>query len=157
MPAESLLDAVARMLVQRPPRDCLLLCPQDRTLPDPIETALAKLAVTRIAAPETLEAAFHDLRFELALVLEFVETLPAGAARVVLARLRDLNAERTLVLTRDDADLTQADYIALGYRLHAAQDGDRLYGFDLYDYKDRPEWLNPKYWAHPELWDKYRW
>ncbi|WP_290652932.1 DUF6231 family protein [Aquisalimonas sp.] len=32
-----------------------------------------------------------------------------------------------------------------------------LYGFDVGTYKTTPDWLNPRYWANPELWGKYRW
>jgi len=40
----------------------------------------------------------------------------------------------------------------------AAPDAQQaLFGFELFGYEDRPEWLNPRHWAHPELWDKFRW
>lgn len=32
-----------------------------------------------------------------------------------------------------------------------------LWQFNLYDYKRLPNWLNNKYWANPENWDKHRW
>lgn len=32
-----------------------------------------------------------------------------------------------------------------------------LWQFNLYDYKRLPNWLNSKYWANPENWDKRRW
>ncbi len=32
-----------------------------------------------------------------------------------------------------------------------------LYLFQLYAYKSPPDWLNNRYWAHPELFDKFRW
>ncbi len=32
-----------------------------------------------------------------------------------------------------------------------------LYRFDIADYKTTPDWLNSRYWAHPELFDKHRW
>lgn len=32
-----------------------------------------------------------------------------------------------------------------------------LWQFNLYDYKRLPNWLNSKYWANPENWDKHRW
>lgn len=32
-----------------------------------------------------------------------------------------------------------------------------LYEFDIYNYKTTPAWLSNKYWANPELWEKYRW
>ncbi|MDD3447840.1 MAG: DUF6231 family protein [Gammaproteobacteria bacterium] len=32
-----------------------------------------------------------------------------------------------------------------------------LYGFDIATYKVTPDWLNSRYWANPELWDRYWW
>lgn len=32
-----------------------------------------------------------------------------------------------------------------------------LYLFQLYAYKSPPDWLNNRYWANPELFDKFRW
>lgn len=32
-----------------------------------------------------------------------------------------------------------------------------LWQFNLYDYKRLPNWLNNKYWANPENWNKHRW
>ena len=29
--------------------------------------------------------------------------------------------------------------------------------FNILDYKQVPDWLNAKYWANPENWNKYRW
>ena len=33
----------------------------------------------------------------------------------------------------------------------------RLWQFNLYDYKQLPNWLNADYWANPENWGKHRW
>ncbi|MGM8870718.1 DUF6231 family protein [Psychrobacter sp. 2Y5] len=38
-----------------------------------------------------------------------------------------------------------------------AQPSLSLWQFNLYDYKRLPNWLNNKYWANPENWDKHRW
>ncbi|MGD8939893.1 MAG: DUF6231 family protein [Gammaproteobacteria bacterium] len=32
-----------------------------------------------------------------------------------------------------------------------------VYAFDIASYKTTPDWLNNKYWANPELWDKHWW
>ena len=29
--------------------------------------------------------------------------------------------------------------------------------FNIQDYKVSPDWLSARHWAHPELWDIYRW
>lgn len=40
---------------------------------------------------------------------------------------------------------------------HTIKDTLQIWQFNLYDYKPRPDWLNAKYWANPENFDKYRW
>ena len=32
-----------------------------------------------------------------------------------------------------------------------------LYTYDLYEYKQVPDWLNAKFWANPENFGKYWW
>ncbi len=27
----------------------------------------------------------------------------------------------------------------------------------IFDYKDAPDWLNSRFWANPQMWDKARW
>lgn len=101
-------------------------------------------------------------RYDFALVAGVIEQLPAAEAGHLLARLRDLHVSRMLVVVdRHRCPLDDTDFRALG--LCAAFLGDtddddlRAYAFELATYKRTPDWLNPRDWAHPELWDKYRW
>lgn len=100
-------------------------------------------------------------RFDLAYVAGVLEDLPRAEAARLLARLRDVHARHLVVLVADPAgEWDEAALRAYGLRPSAHQpegDGGRLYEFDLYDYKETPDWLNARHWAHPELWDKYRW
>ena len=75
----------------------------------------------------------------------------------LLASLRD-RANRRVVVHMGDARIGGAidqRMVALGYRRLTANEG--LYVFDIENYKDTPDWLSPRNWANPELWDKYRW
>ena len=76
-----------------------------------------------------------------------------------LAALRDLYAEGIVAIADTECPLAPSQWRALGFRpwWHDADSGITLQGFNLYDYKQRPDWLNAKYWANPELWDVYRW
>ena len=53
------------------------------------------------------------------------------------------------------------ELIACGFHQHRhyGEAGKQLYmyRFELSDYKTTPDWLNSKYWANPDLFDKYRW
>jgi hypothetical protein len=69
----------------------------------------------------------------------------------VLAGLRD-TVSGQLILWSPRLDLTTA--LALGFRRLRQTAG--LYGFDLFDYKQTPDWFNADYFAHPERWGKFR-
>jgi hypothetical protein len=148
------MEPLLRQLGKEAAADALLLAPPQHPLAGELEQRLPHITLTRCAPAAPLPA--H--RFALAVAVETLESLPAADGRALLAALRDLGA-RHVVLLVDLArsPLGDADLRALGFRRHA-EDGTRaLYGFELYGYKDRPDWLNPGQWAHPELWDKFRW
>jgi|SRR5689334_20677609 len=147
------LEALLRQLEAEAPADALLLAPPAHPLAATLRARLPACEWTG-AAPDALPAR----RFALAIAVATLEALPADAARALLARLRDFEARHVLLwLELSRAPLGETDLRALGFRLHARDADAALFGFDLYDYKERPEWLSPDRWAHPELWDKFRW
>lgn len=87
------------------------------------------------------------------LALAFIEAeLEREAAIALLGRLKQ-RAPALLVAARENQPLAFNDFLAFGMqRLAEADDGHLLYLFDLHTYKPAPDWLNSKYWAHPELW-----
>lgn len=133
------------------------------------------------ALPAALAGApSNGVRFDLAIVVGLLEQTNRQMAQTVLSRLRDLYVRR-LVLRVDMAGAhargwSEADLLAMGlYRMGEAEPGsgsglDSGYGsapgdvaalltyvFDLYDYKTTPDWLNSRFWAHPERFDKDWW
>jgi hypothetical protein len=104
-------------------------------------------------------------RHDFAYVANTLELLEPAAGRALIAGLRDLVARRLYVLVAlDEANeggWDEATLLALGLTATARYAGDAqplaLYRFDLYDYKPTPDWLNPRFWANPEMWDRYRW
>ncbi len=72
----------------------------------------------------------------------------------LLASLRDRGNRPVVVYLGESVD-DRMKMIALGYR--ALDRDEPVYQFDIHDYKQTPDWLNPRNWANPELWDKYRW
>ncbi len=104
-------------------------------------------------------------RQSLAVLVDPLAALPRREAEALLAALRDLHAEALLLLTplqaAEGEGWTAADLLALGLRQvaatrHGGRDW-RLCHFNLYDYKVTPDWFNPRFWAHPERWDKDWW
>ncbi|MCS4503239.1 hypothetical protein KBTX_01083 [wastewater metagenome] len=117
---------------------------------------------TTLAADDALGHLQPGVRFDLALA--DAATGPAGEdAAVILARLRDLCARHVLVATHDGAaapwrrrDLVGLGYVHLGDCVEGRREV-RLFEFDISTYKTTPDWLSPRNWANPEMWDRYRW
>lgn len=103
-------------------------------------------------------------------ILADVETMQKKPAMQLIGRIRDFHARHLLVMVLTGQGPASAgftshwqrqDFIACGMRLFdkypAAEQELHIYRFELSDYKVTPEWFNSKYWANPELFDKYRW
>lgn len=71
-----------------------------------------------------------------------------------LTHLRDLLARRVLVVAHGDQS---AGLRALGFSQIEQIEGWELWQFNILEYKQIPDWLNSRYWANPENFDKYRW
>ena len=104
--------------------------------------------------PATLPAA---LRVDVALVRPFTGD-SERAISMLLARLRDVHAERVLLCSDQLAKPDTAGFAALGFEPRKSPSGDGL--VYLWDpaLADQPrEWNNAKNWANPENFPKYRW
>jgi len=91
---------------------------------------------------------------QLALTIDALNDLDATQARALLARVRDYISPRIVVIARANCPLNRLDFLALGYEMLAVDEANRiaLYQFDLATYKQVPDWLNARFWAHPERW-----
>lgn len=107
-------------------------------------------------------------RYDLVFVSHVLERMPKSEAEHLIARLRDLHSERLIIVLPIGKDWlhhasqwNQTDMLGLGFSLLAEyqykQHLVHIYAFDLASYKTTPEWLNSKYWANPEMFDKYWW
>ena len=86
----------------------------------------------------------------------------------LLSRLRDTDSARVYLACRGATKAADkkhdAHLRALGFRLlrvYKSDDANEpsvyLYYYDIYDYKEVPDWLNDRFWANPERWGKERW
>jgi hypothetical protein len=149
--APAWLEALLRQLAAEAPADAVLLAPPDDPLAPVLRRRLPRTALIHFQEPPAT-------RHALAIAARVLESLAPADARALLAALRDRVAPHVLVLLDlDRAPLDEAALRALAYRLHARDGAHALFGFDLHDYKDRPDWLGPQHWAHPQLWEKFRW
>lgn len=110
------------------------------------------------SSPDGIDALFERLHDGPGAIEVIVETTQWSVpVAELLAALRDKANRRIAVHVGDTrvGDAVDQRMVSLGYRRQSANDG--LYLFDIESYKDTPDWLNPRNWANPELWDKYRW
>jgi hypothetical protein len=74
----------------------------------------------------------------------------------LISRCRDIHSRRLVILLNQAPDSTTRQYL-MSLGLHQLPDNGSVFYHDLYDYKPTPDWLNNRFWANPDLWNKYRW
>ncbi len=119
------------------------------------------------SAGERLLSLQSKQRYDFALVAGYLEQADTAQGGAVIARLRDVLARRLCVIVRTEKETeretrwSDAEMSAFGLTLLSRfEDGGktaRLFGFDIASYKQTPDWLSPRHWAHPERWGKFRW
>ncbi len=149
-------DMLARVLRETAPRELLVIGD-----PAPLDPAAAEGAETVATVVDTADAlpALERLGRQDLVLVGALDAFPRREGEIVLSRLRDLYARRVVVRLRPGDIWHHGDMTAFGFtRLAQLAAGDgTLYGFDIATYKTTPDWLNPRFWANPELWGQYRW
>jgi hypothetical protein len=158
-----ILEDLTQLAMDLAPRSMLVICDADSPLPETLRARLPEVPLTTLET-KGLPGSLEDLtRHELVLVPDALERLPHAQATHLIAGLRDLYSETLYVLLPpgDAGGWTEQDLIALGLdrvrRYAHPQGASSLFRFNLKDYKKTPDWLNPRYWANPEMWEKARW
>lgn len=91
----------------------------------------------------------------LVLGIDALDTLDAHQARHLISQARLYAAPRILLATSSTCPLDDDAFRALGFMLLATDtpNSRRVFYYDLDSYKTVPDWLNARYWAHPERWE----
>ncbi|WP_455203829.1 DUF6231 family protein [Kaarinaea lacus] len=117
---------------------------------------------------EALPELQKDVSYDFALVANTLEHLDTNEANHLLANLRDIHSKKLVVIVPIGTDWREhksywqeTDLLALGFLLKGSYKVNNLpvhiYAFDIENYKTTPDWLNNRYWANPENYDKYWW
>ena len=99
---------------------------------------------------------------DLAVISDLTETLPLQAGQQWLGYLRNLHAPH-IILIADPAQAQQQgwqfrDYLAMGlHHIAGTNDGLQVFSYAIENYQPKRDWLNSRFWANPENYDKYRW
>ncbi len=91
----------------------------------------------------------------LALGLDALNGLNAQQAQHLISQACLYAAPRILIAAQAGCALEDGTFRALGFTLAMTdtQENIRVYDYDLATYKTVPDWLNARYWAHPERWE----
>lgn len=169
MPDDDYQRHVLSLVERKRPRSILAIGPRGRELFGTyLRTRGDKATLTCLEGERAMGQLAGFGRCQFGFVERTLEHLSKDEGLALLARLRDIHTERFCALVPvgpggarhasawDHTDLVAHGMTLLG-RYQKAGDPLSLYGFDIASYKRTPDWLNPRHWAHPELWDKYRW
>ncbi|WP_296753559.1 DUF6231 family protein [Thiobacillus sp.] len=95
-----------------------------------------------------------DSLYALALGIDALNGLNVQQAQHLINQIRLYIAPRILLAVPSDCVLDEAMFRALGFTLSATDptQNRHIHYYDLDTYKTVPDWLNSRYWAHPERW-----
>lgn len=99
----------------------------------------------------------YDLGFVLLNADELIDVTEQQKSQL-LVKFRDLMARRIVVVCqRKDEQLLRALGFTQLIDKNSHERDFALWQFNILTYKQVPEWLNSKFWANPENWNKFRW
>lgn len=112
-----------------------------------------------LSTEQALQASVQRTRADLAVAM-LDKHHDNREARQLIAVMRDLLARQLLLFVPENL-LDGTTLIGLGLTRQAQYELDgeswQAWTYDIRTYKSVPDWLNPKFWANPENWNKYRW
>ncbi len=147
MPTPNAAHPLSAQLAEAAPATLLVLGAQ--------ALALSRLQAARPTACRVHAASpgeFPAGRFDAVLLSTDYAVLGNPGWLHLLGRLRTFTSARVWLMADSTHPLGEADYLALGFTCLPPWRDWRCYAYDLHHYKSTPDWLNARFWAHPERW-----
>ena len=120
------------------------------------EVDLGQTPVNYMSSEQLLTAPFTQRYAAAIILLQEQDNISQGTQ--VISKLRDLLAERVLVITCENSNSWPIhSMLGFGFKRIAELKNNQAWGFDIHTYKEVPDWLNAKFWANPQNWGKYWW
>lgn len=98
---------------------------------------------------------------DLAIISNITETLPKTQAIEWLGLMRNAHAKRIIVISDQSKSVNHpwqiTDYLGLGMKHLTTIKHYQLFTYAIENYQLKRDWLNSRFWANPENFDKYRW
>ena len=159
-----IVTALRDVFARNQPRSTLLLGDTTSALIECLPVSHAP-PERRVLQPEGDPPAFSFAdqgRFDLALAGEELFAQPKAGIEQTLARLRDVHARAICLHWRTEWSGACSKHDLLAFAMRRVDAGredatEHLFLYDIRTYKDTPDWLTSRHWAHPERWDKERW
>lgn len=135
----------ARLREIRPATVCTL----DDAAHDVARAILGSEAARRCLGAESAPAC------TLALGVDALRGLALADAQHLIHHTRLYVAPHLLLVAAADCALDEDAFRALGFTLSFRDEagGVRVHEYNLETYKSVPDWLNARFWAHPERWE----
>lgn len=152
---KKLVNDLNLMITNTEDKGVLLLLPEKTHLIHQLDQSIATPStVSALSSVGNLE---QVSQYALGIILFATDHLAKPNALTIISRLKTLHCKHLLVATQQNY-WQKTDFYSLGmtHLNYYAPDID-IYEFNLYSYKNVPDWLNSKLWANPKMWDKYRW
>ncbi len=98
---------------------------------------------------------------DLAVISDLVESMSKPDAIKWLSMLRNSHAQQLVVITtkahESNNNWQLTDFLSLGMKQSFSDSDFAIYDYNIKDYRPKRDWLNSRFWANPENYDKYRW
>jgi len=150
------------------PESILFIGREGSELFDEYTSAVSNCRFDIVDKIDNIDALNLNLRYDLVFVMRAIEYMPKDQAIALISRLRDVIGRRLIMVVpigmanSEQQSIWQVqDLLALGMVAigegQVAQHRIQVFGFDIMTYKTTPDWLNSRYWAHPELFGRFWW
>ena len=161
-------DPLADIVEHKTPESVVFIGPVAAAAADSYRERHADATITVFDGADPLEQIQGMPRVDLAVVAHALEMMEKRRAQNLLAALRDLYSKCLIVAVRLGSNWPglishwqENELLGFGMQQVASYEKDErpigVYEFNIEDYKLSPDWLSARHWAHPELWDVYRW
>ena len=161
-------DPLADIVGNKAPASVVFIGPVANAAADTYRARHTDASITVHDGADPLEQIQGMQRVDLAVIAHALEMMEKRRAQNLLAALRDLYSKCLMVAVRlgDNwpgliSHWQDNELLGFGMQQVARYEQDErpigIYEFNIQDYKVSPDWLSARHWAHPELWDIYRW
>lgn len=99
---------------------------------------------------------------DLALISHLTESMSKAEAQQWLGKIKNQYAPHVILISHPELAAEHGwqftDYLAMGFRhIAGSEDGLQVFSYAIENYQPKRDWLNSRFWANPEMYDKYRW